>query len=235
MKSESLYLEYKRVQEIAKGTFEYLTANIKSGMTEKQIVEMAENEMIKKGATSFWYYDIGAFVFTGERTTLSVSGKNYIPTNTEICLNDVITVDLSPQVGEIWGDYARTLIVQNGKVVAPNKVSNSDLKEGLEFEVKLHKLFLKSATPNMTFEELYVLMNRYIGENNFINLDFLGNLGHSIERKKEDRMYIERGNNFKLSDVKMFTFEPHIQRKGSLYGFKMENIYLFSGDELIEL
>jgi hypothetical protein len=78
-------------------------------------------------------------------------------------------------------------------------------------------------------------MNRFIEKNNFINLDFLGNLGHSIERKKEDRLYIEKGNNLKLSDVNMFTFEPHIQRKGSRYGFKMENIYLFSGDKLVEL
>jgi Xaa-Pro aminopeptidase len=125
-------------------------------MTEKQIVEMAENEMIKKGATSFWYYNIGAFVFTGERTTLSVSGKNYIPTNTEICSNDIITIDLSPQIGEIWGDYARTLVVEDGKIVSANEVSHSDFKEGLEFEEKLHKLLLKSVSPNMTFEELYI-------------------------------------------------------------------------------
>ena len=87
----------------------------------------------------------------------------------------------------------------------------------------------------MTFEEVYLFMNRYIEENNFINLDFGGNLGHSIERKKEDRLYIEKGNNSKLSDADMFTFEPHIQRKGSKYGFKMENKYIFSGNKLIEI
>jgi len=233
--SENFYEEHKTVQEIAKDTFKYLIENIKSGITEKQIVEMAENEMIKRGATSFWYYNIGAFIFTGERTTLSVSGKNYTPTNTEICFNDIITIDLSPQIGDVWGDYARTLIVQDGEVVPVSKVSNPDFREGLEFEEKLHKLLLKSVVPNMTFEELYILMNRFIEENGFVNLDFLGNLGHSIEREKEDRLYIEKGNNIKLSDVKMFTFEPHIQRKGSKYGFKKENIYLFFQDELIEL
>ena len=235
MKTERFFSEYKTVQEIAKSTFEYLTSNIKAGMTEKQIVEMAENDMIKKGAMSFWYYDVGAFVFTGERTTLSVSGKNYTPTNKKIRLNDIITIDLSPQVEDIWGDYARTLIVQEGKVIALAGVANSEFKEGLEFEEKLHELLLKSVFPDMTFDELYILMNRYIEENSFINLDFLGNLGHSIERKMEDRLYIEGGNNSKLSDVKMFTFEPHIKKEGSKYGFKMENIYLFSGDKLIEL
>jgi len=235
MESGSFYSEYKRVQDIAKSTIEYVCANAQAGMTEREIVEMAENEMIRQGATSFWYYGIGAFVFTGERTTASVSGKNYIPTDTEICRDDIITIDLSPQVGEIWGDYARTLIVQEGRVVAPNEASDVGFKEGLAFEEALHELLLKRVVPDMTFEELYVLMNRHIEENNFINLDFAGNLGHSIERKKEDRMYIEKGNAAKLSDVKMFTFEPHIQRKGLPFGFKMENIYLFSDGQLTEL
>ena|GEM_PF-6146651 len=26
--------------------------------------------------------------------------------------NDIITIDLSPQVANIWGDYARTIIVE---------------------------------------------------------------------------------------------------------------------------
>lgn len=29
----------------------------------------------------------------------------------------MITIDLSPQTGNIWGDYERTIIVENGKVV----------------------------------------------------------------------------------------------------------------------
>ena len=47
-----------------------------------------------------------------------------------------------------------------------------------------------------------------------MNLDFLGNQGHSIEKNQEDRVYIEKGNRKKLSEVSYFTFEPHIARKG---------------------
>ncbi len=39
------------------------------------------------------------------------------------------------------------------------------------------------------------------------NLDFAGNLGHSIVESKDDRIYIEKGNRRKLSEVKMFTFD----------------------------
>ena len=49
-------------------------------------------------------------------------------------------------------------------------------------------------------------MNKVIEDSGYINLDFMGNLGHSIVKDKGDRVYIEKGNIQKLSDVKYFTF-----------------------------
>lgn len=39
----------------------------------------------------------------------------------------------------------------------------------------------------------------------------------------------------RLFEEKFFTFEPHISRMGSAYGYKKENIYYFQGNELVEL
>lgn len=78
-------------------------------------------------------------------------------------------------------------------------------------------------------------MNDFINANGFINLDFLGNLGHSIVRQKKDRIYIEKGNTTQLGNVNYFTFEPHISTRGSKYGYKKENIYYFENDMLVEL
>lgn len=91
------------------------------------------------------------------------------------------------------------------------------------------------ATPQTTFEELYYHMNHLIREKGFINLDFLGNLGHSIVKHKEDRIYIEKENPTRLEDVGYFTFEPHIGTKNSKYGYKKENIYYFENGRLTEL
>ena len=90
-------------------------------------------------------------------------------------------------------------------------------------------------SPGMTFEELYYQMNDFIRKEGYINLDFMGNLGHSIVRKKEDRIYIEKGNRTRHGDVQLFTFEPHISVSGSKYGYKMENIYYFDKGGLKEL
>ena len=91
------------------------------------------------------------------------------------------------------------------------------------------------ATPNTTFEELYYHINGIIQEKGFINLDFLGNLGHSIVRDKKDRVYTEKGNKLSLNSVDYFTFEPHISIPGSKYGYKKENIYYFRNGKLTVL
>ena len=69
----------------------------------------------------------------------------------------------------------------------------------------------------------------------FINLDLMGNLGHSIVKNKNDRVYTEKGNTQMISDIKYFTFEPHISIPGSKYGYKKENIYYFENGKLLEL
>lgn len=83
--------------------------------------------------------------------------------------------------------------------------------------------------------KLFELMSWDIIANGYVNLDFLGNLGHSIVTHKDDRIYIEKGNMATLGSVKYFTFEPHIAVKGSKYGFKKENIYGFKNNKVAEL
>lgn len=224
------------VQQIAKQTLSYIKSQIKVGMSLTELRQLAESKMLSLGATSFWYWDIGAFVFSGDETTISVSGKQYQTANKIIENNDIITVDLSPQVDNIWGDFARTIIVENGAVINDkNKIINAEWKNGLLMEDKLHSELLSFATPETTFEQLYLYINEYIPDNGYINLDFMGNLGHSIVTDKNERIYIEKGNDVPLGSVKYFTFEPHIAAKGSKYGFKKENIYYFQENKLFEL
>ncbi len=224
------------VQQIAKRTIEYIKGEIKPGMKLAEIRVLCENKMLELGADSFWYWDVGAFVFSADETALSVSGRKYKTSDKPIGDNDIITIDLSPSKESVWGDYARTVIIENGAVVENiDDIQNSEWKSGFLMEEKLHNELLSFVDRNTTFEELYYHMNDYINSNGFINLDFLGNLGHSIVQRKSDRIYIEKGNQRKLSEVDFFTFEPHIGVKNSVYGYKKENIYFLSGDMLTEL
>ena len=229
-------MQYKDVQNIAKMTIQFIKENIQPDMTLIEIRDLCETKMIELGADSFWYWDVGAFVFAGDKTTVSVSGREYKTDDHIIEPNDIITIDLSPQSNCIWGDYARTLIVENGKIVKDvEQIQNDEWRNGLKMEVYLHEAMLGFVNENTNFEALFYYINDQIKARGYVNLDFLGNLGHSIVKDKKHRIYIEKGNTEKLSAVEAFTFEPHISLPGSLYGYKKENIYGFNGGVLTEL
>lgn len=224
-----------KMQNLNRETIQYISSVIKAGMNLREIRTLCEKYLLANGADSFWYWDVGAFVFSGKKTAVSVSGREYTTSDVIIQDNDIITIDLSPQNCNIWGDYARTIIIEDGLVVAEtDKIKNQEWREGLLMEEYLHHAMQNFVTHDTTFEELYYYINKLIQDKGYVNLDFMGNLGHSIVTDKNDRIYTEKGNNAKLSSVGAFTFEPHISLPGSQYGFKMENIYCFEDDKLIE-
>ena len=227
------YMNNREAQFIAKQTMNFIKKNITPGMKLAQIRKMCEDKMMALGADSFWYWNVGAFVFSGNETTKSISGKVYKTSDRCIKMNDIVTIDLSPQCNHIWGDYARTIIIEDGHVIDDiNCIQNPEWKAGLLMELRLHQELLEYADDKTTFEDLFYHMNTRIISEDFVNLDFLGNLGHSIEKRSEDRIYIEKGNRTRLSDIPYFTFEPHISRPHSLYGYKHENIYYFENGKL---
>lgn len=157
-------MQYAEVQSIAKKTIEFIKEHIHPGMTLLEVRNICESKMLELGADSFWYGDVGAFVFAGDETTLSVSGKEYITSDRVISGNDIITIDLSPQNGDTWGDYARTVIIENDSVVESDNVSSDEWKKGLQMEEYLHEEMCKFVTPETTFEELYYYINGIIEE-----------------------------------------------------------------------
>ena len=220
---------YQQIQQIARDTVAYLRTVLCAGMTLTEVREICEAQLYARGADSFWYWDIGAFVFAGDETAVSVSGRTYRTSDRTIAVDDIVTVDLSPQRGQIWGDFARTLILEDGRVQSdPAKIRHPAWRRGLLTEARLHTELSAYASPETTFSALWAHMNQLIQAAGYENCDLHGNLGHSIEREKDSRIYIEQGNQLPLSAVSYFTFEPHISLPGAVYGYKMENIYYFA-------
>ena len=156
-------LDYSDVQKIAKETIRFIKTKICPGMTLKEIRALCEDKMIDLGADSFWYWDIGAFVFAGDETTVSVSGREYVTSDRVIGKDDIITIDLSPQSVDTWGDYARTIIVENGRVIDKiEDISSDEWRNGLMMEKKLHDKMTQIVSEDMTFEDLYYQINDYI-------------------------------------------------------------------------
>ena len=217
--------QYLHVQDIALKVLRDIMPFIKPGMTECSIVDVCAQLLDLHEATDSWYHNVPALVLVGERTVLSISGTDYQPSETIVGANDLVTIDLSPMVNGFWGDCARSYILESGHVKQPEQ--SSILDYGIKAERELHTLMKNMITPETSMHELYILMNRTIETMGYENLDFRGNLGHSIEFHLDDRRYIEANDHTMLGDCNMFTFEPHICRTNDPWGFKMENIYYF--------
>ena len=112
-------MEYRQVQQIAKDTIKFAKKNINSGMNLLQVRGMCEEKMLELGADSFWYWNIGAFVFAGDETTVSVSGKQYTTSNRIIGETDIITIimcTIIPMV-HMCGFYFNEQTLSNGYTI----------------------------------------------------------------------------------------------------------------------
>ena len=230
---DNLISKYKKVQSIAKDVLQEIGNYISENSTEKDIALKCIDLLKENGINETWYYNCPALVLLGQNSCFSVSGKIYTPNNeNKVGSKNLITIDLSPTLNGFWGDCARSFVFEKG-IINPLDYSE-EFSSGLSFIKKLHQELLLSATPDMKFGDLYKKFNDMIIEAGFENLDFNGNLGHSIVSKLSDRIYIESGNSKRLSEVTMFTFEPHIKQKKHKWGFKLENIYFFNSKGFLE-
>lgn len=217
---------YGNIQSIAKKVHNRLRGHIDARSTEESIVKKSINILSEYGISETWYHNVPAFVLLGSRSCLSISGRDYSPSNEKAGEINLVTVDLSPSLKGIWGDCARSYFIENGQCTVNPKLA--EFQEGESAEAKLHRKMKEFVTPKTKFSELFEFGNHNIKELGFENLDFLGNLGHSIEIKTSERRFIDKNCHENIGSVQLFTYEPHIRKIDGSWGFKHENIYYFA-------
>ncbi len=222
---------YKTIQQSAKEVLDKIKHFIVKGVSEKEIAAECIRLLGEKGITQCWYHEVPALVLCGSRSRMSVSGKDYVASEEMVSDTDLVKIDLSPCKGSIWGDCARSFAVENGAVV--DWPEDEEFVSGFTTEMKLHGELMNFAKPETKFCELYKFANDLIIDMGFENLDFLRNVGHSIETDIGKRKYIDSGNTDLLFSVNCFTFEPHIAASQSKWGFKHENIYYFDDNGIV--
>jgi Xaa-Pro aminopeptidase len=232
MPLDSLIVEHREVQSAARSVLASLASKITASETEASIAETAYRELCSLGFSETWYYQCPALVLSGSRSCLSISGREYVPSSEAIGQLNLVTVDLSPMRNARWGDCARSFYVERGQVVS--EPAAPDFASGKRFLQALHAEMQTTVYPEMTFQDFFDWANDRITKSGFENLDFLGNVGHSIATRREDRQYIEAKNIHQLKDVPFFTFEPHVRKVGGQWGFKHENIFYFNQDGHVE-
>lgn len=223
---------HREAQDAAKAVLRELAEDIGPEDTEQSIANRAASALRKHGIEETWYYDCPALVLLGSRSCASVSGRHYRPGVEPVGQTNLVTVDLSPSCMGYWGDCARSFPVEQGRVTFTPE--NRAFLAGLSFVRALQASMRSFVTPQTTFHDLAMWTARQIESGGFVNLDFRGNVGHSIAARREDRLYIEEGNHRPLGEAGLFTFEPHVRETGGTWGFKQEDIFFFNAAGTLE-
>lgn len=224
--------EHRKIQLAAKSALDQLAEMITPWDSEESISEKAYELLKDAGYPDTWYYNCPALVLLGSRSCVSISGKEYLASNENVGLTNLVTVDLSPTLNDYWGDCARSFVVENGAVTMNPSIL--EFKNGTHFLKNLHAEMVRIVKPETTFGQLFDWANVRIRESGFVNLDYKNNVGHSIESNRDARQFIQSRNSIKLGDVPFFSFEPFVRLKGGKWGFKHENIFFFNDDGTIE-
>src|SRR5688572_5780757 len=137
------------VQRIAKQLLAELPGVITPNASEAIIARYASGRLAELGVTETWYHNCPALVLAGHRTCLSLSGRDYVPEVKEIGSDNVISIDLSPSKDSLWGDCARTYVIERGQVT--ENPSGSAYAEGLHAQRRLHDEMIRFVEPRTSF------------------------------------------------------------------------------------
>jgi peptide deformylase len=232
-----------KAQDLAKGAMKRIASSIRVGQTGQDIAYIAQEVLTQKGISDFWYYGLPAVVQVGSETQSFVSGSFYHPgSEVKAQEGDLVTVGLSPMVDGYWGDYARSIIIEDGQGSLMPQKPSAQMQAGLEAEAKLHQYLVEIAKPEMIFADLVGLMDQKVQALGFDNVGFMGNWGRNIPGTfghevpdNDSRVRLNHDNKAKLNSVQYFTFKPHIMKtEGGTRRFKQEDIYYFAKSGQLE-
>ncbi|MCB8880444.1 aminopeptidase P family protein [Acidisoma cellulosilytica] len=222
---------YETAQALARDSLAEIAQYIQPGATEASLMEDCRRIMDARGATGYWWYGVPAVILAGPRLRVSEEGDVYQAATIPIGPDDMVTIDVAPEIDGIWGDAARSFFLKDGQIVSPEDAGPAQA-EGMAAEAALHAHLLATARPEMTFQQLHAAMAERLAGLGFANLDFLGNFGHNIGDDLHGRAYMDAHCSVRLDSVPMFTFEPHIAKAGSPLAFKYEEVYRFADGRL---
>ena len=200
-----------------------LAADIRADSTEASIAAAARGMLAARGYPGTWYHGCPALVLLGDRSCLSISGRAYRPADEPVGQFNLVTVDLSPCDGALWGDCARSYCVEDGVVVQSPR--DAELMAGLRMQLRIHEALREMARPATTIDDVCSMAAAILRDEAYENLDFHQNFGHTIVETRDARAWVEPGNRTTLADVGLFTFEPHVRAIAGRWGFKHEDIY----------
>lgn len=217
---------HKNTQIAIKNVLLKLPKYIDGSASEKSIAFAVKNLLEVERKNFQWNHDIHIQVSSGEDTKRSNSSKYTTPGDNMLGEANLINVDLKSVDDTCVGNCSRSYVLENSSVaVEPETVY---MAEGLNNAYLFHEKMKEFILDDTSFHDLYTFTSKLLNELNFENLVINNNFGHGITFNGEARNYIEKDNTSKLLEVDFFSYNIHICKKNSMWGFRYENIYFIN-------
>jgi Xaa-Pro dipeptidase len=183
------------------------------GMTERELVQWAEDYARDAGATGFWD---GTLVGFGPGTLRCFPTEK--PTDRPLWNLDLGHIDILPITADgWWGDCSRAF--QRG--------DNPAQRAMLDKVQEIHETVLAAARPGMAANELYAVYADECDQAGLLRLDRLGNVGHSLGKATSyDEGYIDPWNETEMWGA--WAIEPFVG--DYLQAIKVEDVVWFGTD-----
>ncbi len=204
----------KKACEITDECFNYITKQIKPGMTEIQIAKMIQEYYCEHAEGE----SFDTIVASGENS----SKPHAVPTNRQIQEKDIITIDMGCKVNGYCSDMTRTIFV--GEV--PEQVK------------PIYDLVLKNEEQTLIEykEGANTRLLTKMVENDFklYGYNLIHALGHGVGLEIHEAPYISFRNDTKLRENMVVTTEPGIYIAGQ-FGVRIEDTVQITKDGCISL
>ncbi len=198
-------------QRLTSSVARRLASELRPGMTERSIAELAERYADALGASGTWGPNL-----VGAGPGNLVCHPDSPPTDRAIEPVDLVWLDLTPTVDGWLGDYALSVVFGDDAV---RRQLVDDCRR-LQLEI------IAAARPGMPANELFGFAAGRFEAEGLELLDLLGNIGHSQGREFAEFGFIDPSNPAPMWAG--WTIEPHLGRAG--LGAKFEEIIWLGPD-----
>ncbi|HZS92126.1 MAG TPA: glutamine amidotransferase [Chloroflexota bacterium] len=198
----------QEAQRLTRACMEEVKRQLRTGMTEREVHDLADAVTREHGSSGPWYSYVVAF---GENTLHC--DFNHPPGERRLEAEDIVLIDLTPVFHGFYGDYTETIAWGGGGAH----------RQLIEDARAIEQATLAFAEQCSTPDELFAYCYQMIQQRGYRLLDHLGNIGHSIGPVAYLDGFIEAGNVRPLRGG--WALEPFIGNDRA--GAKFEDILFF--------
>ena len=205
VKSENEIACLKKAFEIAEDAIADILAAIKPGMTELQVVGIAQKAIYDRGAE---YEGMPQYVFSGSSTTHAISR----PTHRAIAAGDAVQLNISARVDGYSSGVGRPLCI--GKM-------SGKLRRMVEFGKLAHEKTMQWMKAGVVAAEVACRYRRLFLDSGF-ERNFLYGPCHGLGMIEVEPPWMEETSDYQLAENMCFNVDTFLFERGE-FGLRWEN------------